>query len=87
MGSESEGGILQRSSSVRPHSSKGSTATNFVAPIADIPETADDMSIASLVPPPHAPSLRRTVSMADLELEADIDRAFGRTAASVESES
>ncbi|KAJ1301071.1 hypothetical protein OPQ81_003489 [Rhizoctonia solani] len=98
-GSESETGTLQRSSSVRSHSSEGSATTSFVAPVADIAETAsvvsylpretaDDMSVTSLVPPSRAPSLRRTASMADLELEADIDRALGRTPApaSVSSE-
>ena len=59
-GSESQGGTLQRSSSVRSHSSEGSVTTNFVAPAADISktasivpyvprETADDMSVVSLV--------------------------------------
>ncbi|CAE7138623.1 unnamed protein product [Rhizoctonia solani] len=98
-GSESESGTLQRSSSVRSHSSEGSATTSFVAPAVDIAdtasvvsyvphETADDTSVASFVPPSRAPSLRRTASMADLELEADIDRALGRTPApaSVSSE-
>ncbi|CUA73459.1 hypothetical protein RSOLAG22IIIB_10814 [Rhizoctonia solani] len=97
-GSESESGTLQRSSSVRSHSSEGSATTSFVAPAVDsadtasvIPyvprETADDMSVASLVPPSRAPSSRRTASMADLELEADIDRALGRTPAPASSSS
>ncbi|CAE6389396.1 unnamed protein product [Rhizoctonia solani] len=91
-GSEFKSSTLQRSSSVRSHSSEGSATTSFVAPAADISETAsiisyvpretaDDMSVASLVPPSRVPSLRRTASMADLELEADIDRALGRTPA------
>ncbi|KAG8714721.1 hypothetical protein FRC11_007388, partial [Ceratobasidium sp. 423] len=91
-GSRSESSTLQRSSSIRAHSSEGSVTTSFVAPIADIAETAsvvsyvprettDDMSVASLIPPSRAPSLRRTASMADLELEADIDRALGHTPA------
>ncbi|KAH7337671.1 hypothetical protein B0J17DRAFT_433910 [Rhizoctonia solani] len=95
-GSESETGTLQRSSSVRSHSSEGSATTSFVAPAVDIAETAsvvsyipretaDDISVASLVPPSRAPSLRRTASMADLELEADIDRALGRTPAPASS--
>ncbi|CAE6495960.1 unnamed protein product, partial [Rhizoctonia solani] len=90
--SESEAGTLQRSSSVRSHSSEGSATTSFVAPAADIAETAsvisylpletaDDMSVKNLMPPSRTPSLRRTASMADLELEADIDRALGRTPA------
>ncbi|KAG9119967.1 hypothetical protein FRC07_004758, partial [Ceratobasidium sp. 392] len=88
---------LQRSSSVRSSSSEGSASTHFVPPFDTIPDmastlsrqssfamprqTADDMSVASLIPPARTPSLRRTASMADMELEADIDRALNRSSA------
>ncbi|KAG9074600.1 hypothetical protein FRC06_010590, partial [Ceratobasidium sp. 370] len=89
---------LQRSSSVRSSSSEGSASTQFVPPFETIPDmastlsrqssfamprqTADDMSVDTLIPPARAPSLRRTASMADMELEADIDRALNRSSAS-----
>ncbi|QRV92824.1 proteophosphoglycan 5 [Ceratobasidium sp. AG-Ba] len=90
---------LQRPSSVQSLSSEGSASTHFVPPFDNIPDmastlshqslfamprqTADDMSVASLVPvpPARAPSLRRTASMADMKLEADIDRALNRSSA------
>ncbi|KAG8743304.1 hypothetical protein FRC10_012267 [Ceratobasidium sp. 414] len=88
---------LQRSSSVRSSSSEGSASTQFVPPFETIPDmastlsrqssfamprhTADDMSVGTLIPPARAPSLRRTASMADMELEADIDRALNRSSA------
>ncbi|KAG8707385.1 hypothetical protein FRC09_001859, partial [Ceratobasidium sp. 395] len=89
---------LQRSSSVRSSSSEGSASTQFVPPFDAIPDmastlsrqssfampyqTADDMSVNKLIPPARTPSLRRTASMADMELEADIDRALNRSSAS-----
>ncbi|KAG9086299.1 hypothetical protein FS749_003738 [Ceratobasidium sp. UAMH 11750] len=88
---------LQHSSSVRSSSSEGSASTQFVPLFDTIPDmastlsrqssfamprqTADDMSVKALIPPAHAPSLRRTASMADMELEADIDRALNRSSA------
>ncbi|KAG8737750.1 hypothetical protein FRC10_007827 [Ceratobasidium sp. 414] len=88
---------LQRSSSVRSSSSEGSASTQFVPPFETIPDvastisrqssfamprhTADDMSVGALIPPARAPSLRHTASIADMELEADINRALSRSSA------
>ncbi|CAE6472458.1 unnamed protein product, partial [Rhizoctonia solani] len=52
-----------------------------------IAETADDISVASLVPSFDAPSLRRTTSIADLEVEADIDRRPAPASSSSKEES
>ncbi|KAG9120515.1 hypothetical protein FRC07_003950 [Ceratobasidium sp. 392] len=40
------------------------------------------MSVKALIPPVRTPSLRRTASMADMELEADINQALNRSSAS-----
>ncbi|QRV72505.1 hypothetical protein RhiJN_00519 [Ceratobasidium sp. AG-Ba] len=89
------GSSLQRSPSVRSSSSEGFSSTHFVPPFDNIPDmasmlsrqssfamprqTADNMSVASLIPPARTPSLRCTASMADMELKADIDRALHRS--------
>lgn len=57
-----------------------SRQSSFVTHSTYIPhQTADDTSVASLVSPSRAPSLRRTASMAELELEDDIERALNRS--------
>ncbi|QRV81102.1 plasma membrane ATPase 4 [Ceratobasidium sp. AG-Ba] len=74
---------------------EGSSSTHFVPPFDNIPampstlsrqssfamprRAADDMSVASLVPPARTPRLRRTASIADMELEGDIDKALNRS--------